>query len=73
MTRDENNRTSESRAFGATDNDDSTPHGEVSLQKLFFVGITLPEHKWIIPRERRGICESSGVSVVGWVVFRSVK
>jgi hypothetical protein len=55
VTGDENNLTSDSRAFGATDNDDSAPHGEVSLQTLFFVGITLPEHKWIILRERRGL------------------
>ena len=52
--RDEDNHFARSRAFGADDIDGPTLYGEHLAQTLFFVWVTITEHKWVILRERRG-------------------
>jgi hypothetical protein len=36
------------RVFGAPGNDTLTPYVEHSPQTLFFVWVTLTEHKWVL-------------------------
>jgi hypothetical protein len=52
--RDEDNHFALRHAFGADDIDGPTLYGEHRPQILFFVWVTLTEHKWVILRERRG-------------------
>ena len=51
---DEDTHLARSRACGADDNEDATPHSELPPQMLFFESVTLTEHKWVILRQRRG-------------------
>ena len=47
----------EGNAFGADESDSATPYVEdveQRAQTLFFVWVTLTEHKWVIFGERRG-------------------
>ena len=47
----------EGNAFGADDDDSGTPYvdyAEHRAKTLFFVWVTLTEHKWVIFGERRG-------------------
>ena len=44
-------------AFGVDDDDGCTPYVNYAEQRaktLFFVWVSLTEHKWVILRERRG-------------------
>jgi len=47
----------EGNAFGVDDDDSGTPivdYAEHRAKTLFFVWVTLTEHKWVILGERRG-------------------
>ena len=47
----------EGNAFGVDDDDSGTPYVNYAEQRaktLFFVWVSLTEHKWVILRERRG-------------------
>jgi len=47
----------EGNAFGVDDDDNGTPYVNYAEQRaktLFFVWVSLTEHKWVILRERRG-------------------
>lgn len=49
----------EGNAFGVDDIDSCSPYVEhpgENRRNVFFVWVTLTEHKWIILRERRGLC-----------------
>ena len=51
----------EGNAFGVDDDDSGTPivdYAEHRAKTLFFVWVTLTEHKWVIFGERRGPCFS---------------
>jgi hypothetical protein len=48
----------EGNAFGVDDDDGDTPYVNYAEQRaktLFFVWVSLTEHKWVILRERRGL------------------
>ena len=48
----------EGNAFGVDDDDSGTPYANYAEQRaktLFFVWVSLTEHKWVILRERRGL------------------
>jgi len=48
----------EGNAFGVDDDDSGTPYVNYAEQRaktLFFVWVSLTEHKWVILRERRGL------------------
>ena len=47
----------EGNAFGVDDDDGCTPYVNYAEQRaktLFFVWVSLTEHKWVILRKRRG-------------------
>jgi hypothetical protein len=49
-------------AFGVDDDDGCTPYVNYAEQRaktLFFVWVSLTEHKWVILRERRGDLSSN--------------
>jgi hypothetical protein len=53
----------EGNAFGVDDDDDGTPYvtyAEQRAKTLFFVWVTLSEHKWVTLGERRGQAATSG-------------
>ena len=61
----------EGNAFGADESDSATPYVEdveQRAQTLFFVWVTLTEHKWVIFGERRG---RGGESRNLWIVDSS--
>jgi len=58
----------EGNAFGADESDSATPYVEdveQRAQTLFFVWVTLTEHKWVIFGERRGLTAVFGMGTGG--------
>src|SRR5450759_3474181 len=69
--RDEDNYFARRHAFGADDNDSLT----LQPRTLFFVWVTLTEHKWVTLGERRGWSHDLRAGVrrlraEPWILFR---